>query len=168
MHGNFLSRLAAIVVMACACFGPSAAYAQQPSASAVALAREVIVAKGAGSMVDPLVRGVIESVKNSFIPTNPNLTRELNDVGAALHRELDGKSSEALDQLARAYATHFTEQELKDLQVFYKTPLGQKFAKEEPAAIEDGLRSAQQWADTFADSVMARVRSEMQKKGHPL
>jgi uncharacterized protein len=168
MHKNSLSRIVFIVTFVCACLGCVAAHAQQPSAAAVALARDVIVTKGAGGLVDPLVRGVIESVKNSFVPTNPNLTRELNDVAATLHKELDGKRSEALDQLARAYATHFTEQELKDLVVFYKTPLGQKFTKEEPAAIEDGLKRAQQWADTFADTVMARMRSEMQKKGHPL
>jgi len=111
---------------------------------------------------------VIESVKNSFVPTNPNLTRELNDVAVTLHKEYEGKRSEVLDQMARAYATHFTEQELKDLLVFYKTPLGQKFTREEPAAIEDGLKRAQQWADTFSDTVMARMRSEMQKKGHQL
>jgi hypothetical protein len=168
MHKNPLSRVAFIVALACACLGPVAAHAQQPSAAAVALARDVIVTKGANGLVDPMVRGVIESVKNSFVPTNPNLMRELNDVAAALHKELDGKSNEALDQLARAYASHFTEQELKDLVVFYKTPLGQKFVKEEPAAIEDGLKRAQQWADTFADTVMARMRTEMQKKGHPL
>jgi uncharacterized protein len=168
MHKNSLSRIAFIATLVCACLGPFAALAQQPSAAAVALARDVIITKGAGGLVDPLVRGVIESVKNSFVPTNPNLTRELNDVAAALHKELDGKRSEALDQLARAYAAHFTEQELKDLLVFYKTPLGQKFVKEEPAAIEDGLKRAQQWADTFADTVMARMRTEMQKKGHPL
>jgi hypothetical protein len=168
MRKNLLSRVAFIVTLACAYLGPFAAHAQQPSAAAVALARDVIVTKGANGVVDPLVRGVIESVKNSFVPTNPNLTRELNDVAVALHKELDGKRNEALDQLARGYATHFTEQELKDLLVFYKTPLGQKFTREEPAAIEDGLKRAQQWADTFADTVMARMRAEMQKKGHPL
>ena len=168
MHMRSLSRVAAIVAIVWACLGPFAAHAQQPSAAAVALARDVIVTKGATGMVDPLVRGVIESVKNAFVPTNPNLTRELNDVAATLHKEYEGKRSEVLDQMARAYATHFTEQELKDLLVFYKTPLGQKFTREEPAAIEDGLKSAQQWADTFSDAVMARMRSEMQKKGHPL
>jgi len=154
--------------MICASLGPIAAHAQQPSAAAIALAREVIVARGAGGLTEPLVRGVIETVKNSFVPTNPNLTRELNDVATVLHKELDGKSSEALEQIARAYATRFTEQELKDLLVFYKTPLGQKFLKEEPNAIEDGMNRARQWAEAFGDTVMARMRSEMQKKGHQL
>jgi len=168
MHRNSLSPIVFIGAFICACLGPFAAQAQQPSAAAVTLAREVIVTKGANGMTDPLVRGVIESVKNSFVPTNPNLTRELNDVAAILHKELDGKSSELVDQMARAYAARFTEQELKDLLVFFKTPLGQKYIREEPNALEDGLKRAQQWADAFADSVMARMRSEMQKKGHPL
>jgi hypothetical protein len=169
MHRSSISPLVFIGAFICACLGPFAAKAQQPSAAAIAMARDVIIAKGAGAMTEPLVRGVIESVKNSFIPTNPNLTRELNDVATALNKELGGKSSnDVLDQMARAYATRFTEQELKDLLVFYKTPLGQKFTREEPNAIEDGLKRAQQWADTFAETVMARMRSEMQKKGHPL
>jgi uncharacterized protein len=169
MHKNSLSHIASVVVLTCACLGPFAADAQQPSAAAIAVAREVIITKGAHTMIDPLVRGVIESVKNTFVPTNPNLTRELNDVATVLHKEFDGtKGNEVLDQMARAYAARFTEQELKDLLVFYKTPLGQKFTREEPAAIEDGLKSAQQWADAFADTVMARMRSEMQKKGHQL
>jgi hypothetical protein len=168
MHRSSLSRIVFIGAMICASLGPIAAHAQQPSAAAIALAREVIVARGAGGLTEPLVRGVIETVKNSFVPTNPNLTRELNDVATTLHKELDGKSSEVLEQMARAYATRFTEQELKDLLVFYKTPLGQKLIREEPNAIDDGLKRAQQWADTFADTVMARMRSEMQKKGHQL
>jgi len=168
MYRSSLSPIVFIGAMICACLGPFAAKAQQPSAATVALAREVLVTKGASGMTDPLVRGVIETVKNSFVPTNPNLTRELNDVATVLHKELDGKSSEALEQIARAYATRFTEQELKDLLVFYKTPLGQKFLKEEPNAIEDGMNRARQWAEAFGDTVMARMRSEMQKKGHQL
>jgi uncharacterized protein len=168
MQRSSLSPIASIVVIVCACLGPFAAHAQQPSAAAVALARDVIITKGANQMADPAVRGVIESVKNSFVPTNPNLTRELNDVATMLHKELDSKGNEIVEQMARAYASRFTEQELKDLLVFYKTPLGQKYIREEPAAIEDGLKRAQQWADTFAETVMARMRTEMQKKGHPL
>jgi uncharacterized protein len=168
MDRSSLSPIALIMALVCACLGPVTARAQHPSPAAVALAREVITIKGANGMTDPLVRGVIESVKNSFVPTNPNLTRELNDVATALHKELDGRSSEVLEQMAEAYATRFTEQDLKGLLTFYKTPLGQKFIKEEPIALEDGLKRAQQWADAFADTVMARIRTEMQKKGHQL
>jgi uncharacterized protein len=176
MYRSAISRnafLMAVAALVCVCFESFTAQAQQPQAKpptpgAIAAAREVIVLRGAGDMVDPVVRGVIESVKNSFVPTNPNLTQELNEVAVVLHKELDGKSGEVIDQMAKAYAARFTEQELKDLLAFYKTPLGLKLVKEEPAAIEEGLKGAQQWAEAFSDTVMARMRNEMQKKGHPL
>jgi hypothetical protein len=169
MQRNAFSLVVFIAALVCAGVSPLAAQAQQPSAVAVTLAREVIVAKGVTAMTQPIVIGAIESAKNAYVPTNPNLTRELNDVAAALHKELDAKGNfEAVEQIARAYAAHFTEQELKDLLVFYKTPLGQKVIREEPIAFEDGLKSADRWATAFGETVMARVRTEMQKKGHPL
>jgi hypothetical protein len=171
MYRSGFSRNVFIMIMAlAACFGSVAAQAQQePSPAAVALARNVMLAKGVGGIVEPVVRGVIENVKNTFIPTNPNLTRELNDAALTLHKELDGKSSnEVIDQMARIYATRFTEQELKDLLAFYKSPLGQKYIKEEPVAINDGMKQAEQWTEAFSETVMALMRSEMRKKGHPL
>ena len=43
-----------------------------------------------------------------------------------LLKELAPRKAELQQQLARAYAQHFTEQELKDVIAFYKTPLGKK------------------------------------------
>ena len=167
---NWLARCAGILMLASACLGGNAAWAQQPepTKAAVALARDVLTAKGANATFDPVVRGVIESVKNSFLPTNPGLSRELNEVTAQLQREYDSKRGEIMDTVATAYARHFSEQELKDMLLFFKTPLGQKIAREEPGAIQEGFKSASDWSNAFAGTVMTRVRSEMQKKGHEL
>jgi hypothetical protein len=168
LHMKSLSRLAAMLALACACLVPFAVHAQEPTKAAIATAREVMITKGVGTMVDPLVHGVIESVKNNFLPTNPNLGRELTDVAAVLHKEFEAKRNDVIDVMALAYARHFTESELKDILLFYKTPLGQKFAREEGAAIEEGFRGAKTWGDDFSETVMSRMRAEMQKKGHSL
>jgi len=161
------SRFAAAAAIS-VCLGLAPARAQEPSKAAIAAAREVIVTKGASAMFNPLMHGVIESVRLSFLPTNPNLATEINDVGKMLHTEYDAKSNELIDELAKIYARHFTERELKDLAVFYKTPLGQKWANEEPIAIEEGMHRAKDWADSFSEDVMTRFRQEMRKKGKPL
>jgi hypothetical protein len=70
--------------------------------------------------------------------------------------------------VAIIYAQHFTEQELKELIAFYKTPLGQKMLKEEPVAVEASLKRAQDWSNAFAEVVLGRFRSEMKKRGHEL
>lgn len=150
------------------CFAAVTAQAQNPTAAAVAAARELIQTKGGGAMFEPAVPGVVESTKNSFLPTNPNLSRELNDVAAQLRREYEAKKAEIVYEVAIVYAKHFTEQELKELVAFYRSPLGQKMLKEEPVALDESLKRAQDWTIEFADVVMARFRAEMKKRGHQL
>jgi uncharacterized protein len=168
MDAKALSRFAVILAVGCASLAATAARAQEPSAGALAAARDMLAAKGGAAVFDPVVPGVIETVKNSFLPTNPNLLRELNDVAALLRKDYEPKRAEILNNITRIFAQRFTEQELKDLTAFYKTPLGQKMIREEPVAIEQSLKSTQDWARAFSDVVMARFRSEMQKKGHQL
>ena len=151
------------------CFAAAAqAQAPAPSAGAVAAARELIVVKGGAAMFEPVIPGVIETAKNSLVPTNPNLSKELNDVAAQLRKDYDGKKAELVYEVALIYAKHFTEQELKELVAFYKSPLGQKMLKEEPLALDQGMKRAQDWSQEFSEAVLVRIRSEMTKKGHPL
>jgi uncharacterized protein len=154
------------------CLIAAAAHAQAPapapSAGAVAAARELIVVKGGAAMFEPVIPGVIETAKNSLVPTNPNLTKELNDVAAQLRKDYDNKKAELVYEVALIYAKHFTEQELKELVAFYKSPLGQKMLKEEPLALDQGMKRAQDWSQDFSEAVLVRIRSEMAKKGHPL
>ena len=67
--------------------------------------------------------------------------------------------------MAKIYASHFTEQELKDLVTFYKSALGQKLITEEPKAIEASMKYMNEWAQQFADVVNGEFRAEMRKRG---
>jgi uncharacterized protein len=134
----------------------------------VAAARELLAAKGGTLMFEPVIPGVVETTKNNLLPTNPSLAKDLNEVSAQLRREFEGKKAELVYEVAIIYAKHFTEQELKDLVTFYKTPLGQKMLREEPIAVEESLKRAQDWSMDFAEVVMGRFRAEMKKRGHDL
>ena len=67
--------------------------------------------------------------------------------------------------MAKVYANEFTEQELKDLVTFYKSPLGQKLLASEPRAIQFSMSYMNQWATIFAETVNAQFRAEMRKRG---
>ena len=144
------------------------AQAQQPSPASIELAKQVIVIKGGNAMFDPIVPGVIESAKNTFLPTNPGLSKDLNDVASLLKKEYEPKRNELLNEVAFAYAQRFTEPELKALVDFYKTPLGQKVVIEEPRALDASMSRAQTWANNFSEQVMVKMRAEMKKRGHDL
>ena len=158
---------AAAVVFTIAMF-TGLASAEEPTPSAQALAKELIVLKGSTQLWDAVVPGVIEQVKAVFMQTNPALGRELNDVAAQLRTEYAPRASQLVDQVAQLYARTFTEQELKDALTFYKSPLGRKIVNEEPKVLDDGFRRIQQWANKFSEEVMSRMRAEMKKKGYDL
>ena len=139
-----------------------------PSAASIGIAKELLALKGGVQMFDGMVNGVIENAKNAFLPTNPSLAAPLTDVTAQLRTEYESKKNEVYTEVARAYATRFTESELKELLAFYKTNLGKKVLTEEPIAVEEAFRKAQDWSNTFSEQVIGRLRVEMKKKGYDL
>jgi uncharacterized protein len=171
MIARFVARLALALLVA-ASFGIAAeradAQGAQPSANSIALAKELILLKGGNKMFGAIVPGTIESAKNLFLPTNPNLNKPLTEVSTQLRTEYSGKTDELLNEVAKAYATRFSEQELKEIVAFYKTALGKKLLTEEPLALEDGFGRAKDWAGAFSQTVVTRMRAEMKKKCYDL
>jgi hypothetical protein len=138
---------------------------QQPSAAAVSLATQILEMKGGIGVFDPAIDGVIAHHKGTFVQMNPNASRVLNDMEGKLRNEFAPKRQELRVEVARAYAAQFTEQELKDLLAFYKTPLGKKVIDGEPKAGEEAAKRAQVWIDKFAGDVSAKMRAELKSKG---
>jgi hypothetical protein len=144
------------------------AVAQQPSASALATAKELITVKGAAALWEPLVPGVIEQAKSVFLQTNPMLGKDLNEVAAKLRTDYAPRKAEVLNDVAKLYAARFTEQELKDALAFYKSPLGRKMVTEEPNILDQSMRNAQNWANRLSEEIIGKMRAEMKKRGHDI
>ena len=164
--------LSAVAVLAIALSGAAFAQQQAPqpkiSPTAMLLAKELVDLKGEAAAYDPLVNGVIEYHKNFYMQNNPNLSKDLNEVAQKLAGDLAPRKVEMQQEITRIYASHFTEQELKDALAFYKSPLGQKLISEEPKALEETLKAADDWSRKFATEVDAKFRAEMQKRGKNL
>src|SRR5215468_7579342 len=136
---------------------------------AVTLALGLALALGiATALYSPLVSGVIERTKSVFLQTNPMLSKDLNEVAAKLHSEYGARSAELVNEVAKLYASRFTEQELKDTLAFYKSPLGRKLIVEEPAILDQSMKTAQTWAENLSQEVIAKMRAEMKKRGHDI
>jgi len=166
MKAKFLARLAP-VMLACQLFA-GAALAQQPSPAAIAIAREVVELKGGNAMFDPVIISMIEQTKAALMQTNPQLAKDLEAVGLQLRTEFVPRRSELMAEAAKLYANRFSEQELKDMAAFYKSPLGRKMIVQEPLVLDEAFNYVQQWAPRVGEEVMNRFRAEMRKKGHNL
>jgi uncharacterized protein len=140
----------------------------QPSTVAVALAREIIIAKASSAGFDTIGPGVIEKSKDQFLQLNPSLVKDLNEVAAKLKAEYAPRFSEPVNEAARVYAGRFTEQELKDILAFYKSPAGKKVVIQEPLILQESMTNLDRWASNLSEEIMGRIRAEMKKKGHDL
>jgi hypothetical protein len=147
---------------------PSPAQAQQPSANAIALAREIIIVKGGNNIYDPVIPQMIERAKSIFLQSNPMLGKDLNEVAAKLRAELTPRTADLLNDGARLYAAKFTEQELKDVLAFYKSPLGRKVITQEPIILDESAARMDEWGNKFAEEVIAKFRAEMRRRGHEI
>jgi uncharacterized protein len=143
-------------------------HAQQPSAAAMATAKELITTTGATTLFSPLIAGVVEQAKLLFLQQNPALGKDLNEVASQMRTDLQPRFVELTDEVARLYATNFTEQELKDVVAFYKTPAGKKLLVQQPKIIDSSMKFAQEWANKLSDQVIAKMREELKKRGHAL
>jgi hypothetical protein len=161
-----VARLAVAAVVL-AVFVP-AAHAQQPSAASIAVAKQLIATTGATTVFNPLIAGVVEQAKLLFLQQNPGLAPDLNVVAAKIRTDLQPRFSEITDAVAKAYATNFSEQELKDILAFYQTPAGKKLLTVQPKVIDASMSFAGTWANKLSDEVIGMIRDEMKKKGHPL
>jgi hypothetical protein len=169
MFTRTLATSARAALFALALAGMTApAMAQQPSPASIAIAKELITLKGAATMFNPIVANVITAVRNQFMQTNFNLGKDLDEVSLKLASELNPRASELFDNAAKLYAVQFTEQELKEILAFYKTPAGKKVITQEPRVLDQSLQSADEWAQKLSQEVMDKMRTEMKKKGHDL
>ncbi|MDQ8728638.1 DUF2059 domain-containing protein [Bradyrhizobium sp. LHD-71] len=135
---------------------------------AIAAAKEILVLKNASSVYQGAVVSTIQNVKNSLLQSNINLQRDIEEISLKLARDLSGKESEIGEGMAAIYATHFSEQELKDLLAFYKSPLGKKSLEQEPKSIEASLNYMRNWGEDLALEVNEMFRQELKKRGKDL
>jgi uncharacterized protein len=135
------------------------------SPAALAAAKEILVMKNANAMYASAVPNIVDQTRNALMQNNLNYQKDLNEVAVIVAKNLAGREQEIGDGMAKIYANEFTEQELKDLVTFYKTPLGQKLLVTEPRAIQFSMSYMNQWGQIFAQTVNDAFRAEMKKRG---
>ena len=138
------------------------------SPAAIAAAKELLALKGVGGIYASAVPNLVQRAKDQLLASNLNYQKDLNEVAVTVAQTLAGREKEIGEQMAKIYASDFTEQELKDLIAFYKTAVGQKLLAQEPKSIQASMAYMNQWSQNFSETVLAEFRSEMKKRGKPI
>ena len=144
---------------------PVATSAKPASPAAIASAKELLALKNTSAVYADAVPSLVAQTKNGLLQANLNYQKDLNEVAVIVAKNLAGREKEIGDGMAAIYAAEFTEQELKDLVTFYKSPLGVKLIAAEPRAVQNSMGYMQKWAQSFAEVINREFRTEMKKRG---
>ena len=150
-----------------------AATAQQPSSqpqaspSHLAAARDVAIGSGMVRSFDAITDPLLTSLQQMNV-TRPEIKQDLEKVVEQIRPELEQQKQQMIAATARIFASRMSEQELKEVATFFKSPAGLKYVQAQPVILDDIVRELATWTQTVSEYVMIRARAEMAKRGHQL
>lgn len=155
------AALLALVVMA------APVRAQEPSASHLAAARELMETTAILAPVNDLITSFSEQIRRQNV-TRPELVKDLDEVLKTLQPEMQLQRQQITNVVSRTYAKWLSEPELKEVIAFFKSPIGAKYNKVQGDLADDVVNDVQVWTQQASEYLMVRVRAEMGKRGHQM
>jgi uncharacterized protein len=160
------SRLAATSVALFMLAAPALAQGQ-PSASHLALARDVAIGSGMTRSFDAMTEPLLAQLQQMNV-TRPEIKQDLDRVVVTLRPEVEQQKQKMVESAARAFASRLSEAELKDIAAFYKSPAGMKYVQTQPGILDEIVKDLATWTQNVSEYIMIRARAEMTKRGHQL
>src|SRR5438477_4737219 len=85
---------AAVIVSAMGLLSSVASAQQQPSAGALAAARQLLELKGGFTVYSGAVPATIENIKGQLTASNISYQKDLNEIAAKLRQDMNGRDAE--------------------------------------------------------------------------
>ena len=139
----------------------------QVSPSHLAVAREVAIGSGMVRSFDAITEPLLSSLQQMNV-TRPEIQRDLEKVVEQLKPELELQKQQMINASARIFASRMTEEDLRAVANFFKSPAGLKYVQTQPVILDDIVKELATWTQTVSEYVMVRARAEMAKRGHQL
>ncbi|BDU76111.1 DUF2059 domain-containing protein [Mesoterricola sediminis] len=152
--GSPLAFAAALAVLA-----PASAGAQAPAPSPHEQAARDLIALVEGPAV---AKAAAAAMLSAMTANNPELAA-YQDVVLAWCEKLYSMESFSRD-MAAVYMRHFSEQELRGLAAFYRTPLGRKTLEQLPVVMREGAQVGAQLAQAHVEELKTMLTDAMKAR----
>lgn len=161
------SRLAATTLALVILAGSALAQSAEPTPAHLAVAREVALGSGMTRSFDAIAEPMMAQLQQMDV-TRPEIKKDLAEVVELLRPEIEQQKQVMINATARIFATQLTEEELREIANFFKSPAGEKYVKTQPAILDDMVKEIATWTQNLSEYILLRARAEMDKRGHQL
>ena len=161
---NALKCGSIVSVAACALMFSSPVFAQDLSEAHLKAARAAVKASGSTGRFDLILPQVLQDVKSRFISNRPDLEAEITEVANDQAIALAPRRADLENEIAVVIGKIFSEEELKELEVFYSTAVGKKLLSETDVIGRQVVAASRVWANGIARDLEKNVSDVLTEK----
>ena len=158
------SWLIAVVILCFVC----PASAQTPSPDATAAARSLLATMRFTDQFKAILPVIMAGLKPVIVQGRPEVERDFDAIIPSMPEAFAPFLSGLLDDVAKVYASNFTVAELRELEAFYRQPIGQKLLEKTPVVTQQVMGAGQAFGQKAGEVLRARMVDELRKKGHKI
>lgn len=147
---------------------PKTADAANPTPSHLAAARKLVVVSGMSRSFTAAIPSMMRQLVETWTQTRPDLAAPIKEVLKKIRPEFKKDTARMVDRAARIYARLLTEKDIDAAIAFFTSPAGKRYVHSEPYYFNDVINAMQDWHQEVSAEMMAKVRSELKKKGYNL
>jgi uncharacterized protein len=145
-----------------------AARAEAPSPDAMTAARSLVTTMKLADQYKALLPAILLSLKPALTQDRPEVERDYEAMMPMIADAFTPYYASMVDGIASIYATNFTAAELRDIEVFYRQPTGQKMLEKMPAVSQQALAVGQEISRKATEDLRQRLTEALRQKGHKL
>ncbi len=134
--------------------------ARADDASRLKFARELVVVTHAVDNMRKIVPTLMTQVRTMLVQQNPAETKTIDTLLQRSTQHLDRQLDSFADLTAQVYAREFSEDDLRALLAFDRTPTGQHFIDQQPEINQAMVGVGQRVGQSIAEQVVEEFKKE--------
>jgi uncharacterized protein len=145
-----------------------AARAQAPAADAMEAARSLVNTMKLADQYKALLPAILLSLKPALTQDRPEIERDYDAMMPMIADTFTPYYTAMVDGIAAIYASNFTADELRQIEAFYRQPVGQKMLDKLPVISQQALAVGQDIGRKAAEDLRQRLTEALRQRGHKL
>jgi uncharacterized protein len=149
-------------------FSVGVARAQTPSPEAMTAARELVSTLKLSDRYKALLPVILLGLKPTLTQDRPEIERDYDAMLPLIADAYAPYYNAMVDGIATVYANTFSVDELRQIEAFYRQPVGQKFLEKSQPILQQGVQIGEETGRKASEELRARLTQLLRQKGHKL
>jgi hypothetical protein len=143
-----------------------ASRAQTPSPEAMTAARNLVTTMKLSDQYKALLPAILFGLRPALTQDRPEIERDYDATIPTIVEAFAPYYTAMVNDIGTVYANNFTVGELRDIETFYRQPVGQKLLQKAQALAQQSNQVGQDVSRKATEDLRARLTEALRQKGH--